>query len=158
MKNIMKKIDFCAELIGGIAFVLLILLTMANMISDWTVGKRFAEFDELVQSFFVWTTYIAMGVLYKNGEQIEVNFFVNMLSEKIRKIILIFVDVFSLLICSIMFYLSYDLAVRSITKTTAVLKLPYVFIDMALVIGFFLTDLNIVIRLASIVKGGKKDD
>ena len=158
LDKILKKLDICIEVIGCVAFALMIVFTMGNVLSDWTIGKRFAQLDEIVQSFFVWVTYVGMGVLYKNGEQMHVDFLVNLLPEKLRKVNDVFVDLFTLGISCIMFYQSWLLAAKSMNKTTAVMRIPYTLIDFALVIGFFTLSLYIVVRLIWMVRNGGKEN
>ena len=99
-----------------------------------------------------------MGVLYKNGEQMHVDFLVNLLPEKLRKVNDVFVDLFTLGISCIMFYQSWLLAAKSMNKTTAVMRIPYTLIDFALVIGFFTLALYIVVRLIWMVRNGGKEN
>lgn len=154
MNKIMKKLDFCIEIIGCLSFAAMIIFTMGNVFSDWFAGKRFAELDEIVQTFFVWVTYVGMGVLYKNGEQMHVDFLVNLLPEKWKKVNEVFVDLFTLGISCIMFYLSWVLAAKSMNKTTAVLRIPYTIIDFALVIGFCTMVLYIIVKIVNDVRNG----
>lgn len=158
MNKVMKKLDLCIEIIGCVSFAAMIIFTMGNVFSDWFVGKRFAQLDEIVQSFFVWVTYVGMGMLYKNGEQMHVDFLVNMLPEKLRRMDEIFVDLFTLVISCFMFYFSWVLAMKSGNKTTAVMHISYQIIDFALVIGFFTMILYIIVKMINEVKewGGRQ--
>lgn len=158
MNKIMKKLDFCIEVLGCVSMVVMVVFTMANVFSDWFIGKRFAQLDEIVQSFFVWVTYVGMGLLYKNGEQMEVDFLVNLFPSKFQKINKFFVDLFTLVISVIMFYLSWTLAMKSGNKTTAVMHISYKIIDFSLVIGFFTTVLYIIVKMINDIKNGGREN
>lgn len=158
MNKIMKKLDICIEIIGCVCFAMMIIFTMSNVFSDWFVGKRFAQLDEIVQAFFVWVTYVGMGMLYKNGEQMHVDFLVNLFPPKLKRINEIFVDLFTLVISCAMFYYAWTLAMKSGNKTTAVMHISYMLIDFALVIGFFTMILYIVVKLINEVRNGGKEN
>lgn len=158
MNKILRKLDICIEVIGCVSFAMMIIFTMGNVFSDWFVGKRFPHLDEIVQTFFVWVTYVGMGVLYKNGEQIQVDFLVNLFPPKLKKITEVFVDLFTLMISCIMFYLSWVLAAKSINKTTAVAHISYTIIDAALVVGFLAMILYIIAKLIEEIRNGGREN
>lgn len=80
------------------------------------------------------------------------DFIVKMMPEKIQRCCDIFVDVFSLFISVVMTNLAWKLAAKSFNKTTPVLRIPFTYIDFALVVGFFTLAAYIVAKLIEHVK------
>jgi TRAP-type C4-dicarboxylate transport system permease small subunit len=124
------------DIIGGVMLSVTILLTMFNVFGDWVFDKKFGEIDELTLAAFVWVVYIGMGELYKSGEHIRVDLLEKLLHEKANRILRIYIDVIDLIVSVAVTYYAVVLTIRSITKYTAILKIPYFYIDMAVVIGF----------------------
>ena len=147
MLKVMKKMDLVIEIIGCVCFAGMIICLMANVFCDYVFGRRFAEIDEVLKSFFVWVTYVGAGMLYKNGEQMQIDFLADKLPEKLRKTNDLFVDLFTLLISGVVCYYSWTLSIRSMVKTTAVAHIPYAIIDFALVVGFFTMFVYIIMKL-----------
>ena len=147
MSKVLKKLDSLIEIIGCVCFAGIIIVLTVNVFSDFIFGKRIPEADEIVQSFFVWVTYVGAGLLYKNGEQMKIDFIADMFPPVLRKINDIFVDIFTLVISGIMTYYAWILTAKSMIKKTPIAKIPYTFIDVALVIGFATMVLYIVVKL-----------
>jgi len=154
------KIGKMIDIIGSFMFSAMVLLTMFNVASDWMFNRRYGEIQEFVLAAFVWVGYVGMGELYKSDEHISVDLLGKSLPEKANRILSIFIDLIVMIISVIIMYFAIVLTLKSSTKYTAVLKIPYIYIDLAVVIGFTSTVIyaiqNIVknIRLLIVKKDG----
>jgi len=153
MTKLLKKLDLFIEIIGCICFAGIVIFLMANVFCDFVFGRRMAEIDEIVQSFFVWVTYVGAGLLYKNGEQMQIDFLADMLPPKLKKINDVFVDLFTLGIACVMSYYAWVLSARSMVKMTPIARIPYAIIDFALVVGFFTMVFYIIVKLFCRISG-----
>lgn len=158
--NFLRKIEKSIDFIGCISLVLIVLLTSSNIITSWFFDMRYPAIDDMVNTFFVWVTYISTGVLYKNGEQVTVDFVVDSMPPKARKLCEVFVDVFTMFISCVMTKLAWELSIKSMNKTTPSLEIPYSIIDFALVVGFATMVVYIAAKLFFSIKelmGGKEN-
>lgn len=156
-----NKLDKGIDFIGCISFACILVFTSSNIAFAWFFDMRYPQIDELVNTFFVWVTYVGAGLLYKNDEHISVDFIVRMLPAKLQRVCDIFVDIFSLFISVIMTKLAWQLAAKSFNKTTPVMHIPFTVIDFALVIGFFTLAAYIIAKLVMHIKQlkeGQKND
>lgn len=147
-----NKLDKGIDFIGCISFACILVFTSSNVVFAWFFDMRYPQIDELVNTFFVWVTYVGAGLLYKNDEHISVDFVVRMLPAKLQHVCDILVDVFSLCISAVMTKLAWQLAAKSFNKTTPVLHIPFTIIDFALVIGFFTLAAYIIVKLIAHIK------
>ena len=133
-------------------FSVMVLLTMFNVASDWVVNRRYGEIQEFVLAAFVWVGYVGMGELYKSNEHISVDLLAKSLPEKGKRILSIIIDIIVMVISVIIMYFAIVLTLKSYTKYTAVLKIPYIYIDLAVVIGFTST---VIYAIRNIVKNAR---
>ena len=146
LRKIEEKTEKIIDWIGSILFFLMLISTFFNIFSYWFTGKRYAEFDEIVLTLFVWVVFIACGPLYKHGEHIQVAFIVDGFKPLARNIANLIIDIFVAIITSLVIYYTWKLTVRSFSKYTQVLKLPYAIIDIGVLFGY------VSLLIASIAK------
>ncbi len=132
-----EKIENVLDRVGSILFFLMLISTFFNIFSYWFTKKRFAEFDEIVISFFVWVVYISCGPLYMHNGHIGVSFVVEGMRPLARAITRVLIDVLVFVVSAFVIYYTWKLMMRSFTKYTQVLKLPYAFIDLGVLFGYF---------------------
>lgn len=158
--NFLRKIEKGIDFIGSASLVLIVLLTSGNIVTNWLFDMRYPEVDDMVNTLFVWVTYISTGVLYKNGKQVTVDFVVDAMPPMAQKICNIFVDAFTLVISCVMTKLAWTLSLKSVNKTTPSMGIPYSIIDFALVVGFATMVVYIAVKLFVNIKelaGGKEN-
>lgn len=159
--SILRKVEKLIDILGGISLALIVVLTSSNIITNWVAHMRYPEIDDLVNTLFVCVTYLGTGVLYKNGDQISVDFLVDSMPPRVQKAVNLFVDVVCLLISSIMAKLAWDLCMKSQHLSTPSLKIPYFIVDIPLVVGFATMAVYIVAKLVyQVMKrtGGQNND
>ena len=61
--NFLKKAEKVIDIIGSIALVLIVILTSTNIFTNWISHMRYPALDDLVNTFFVYVTYISTGIL-----------------------------------------------------------------------------------------------
>lgn len=110
-------------------------LTLFDVFGYWITGRSFAQVQELILALFVWVVYAGMGELYKTGDQISIDLLEKVLPPKANRIIQMIIDVVVLAFSIVVTYYAVLLTIRSITKLTPVLKIPYCYIDAAIVLG-----------------------
>lgn len=146
LRKIEEKTEKIIDWIGSVLFFLMLISTFFNIFSYWFTGKRYAEFDEIVLTLFVWVVFVACGPLYKHGEHIQVSFILDSFKPRARNIANLIIDIFVAFISSLVIYYTWKLTSRSFSKYTQVLKLPYAIIDIGVLFGY------ISLLIASIAK------
>jgi len=141
-KTANKVIDF----IGGTMFLVMIVFTGINVFCMWIIGKRYSQLSEVVLSSFVWVSYISLGKHYRYKQCISVDFLVELLPPKSKKIIEIIQDVLVFCIGAVVLYLAIKLTGKSMNKYTAIIKISYFWIDLGVVLGFISLLLNIILK------------
>ncbi len=131
-----SKLDRAVNAIGGAVLALLILSTTLNIIGYWITGRRSGQVDDLVLSLFVWVVYIGVGSLYAGNGHISVSFLVELLPKGLQKAVRLFDDLVMLVASCAFAYYALKLSLRGLTLLTPVLKLPFFYIDISLVLGF----------------------
>ena len=158
----MKKINFLSgkiiDVIGGGMLTIMILLTMFNVFSDWVFDKRYGALEEVVLAAFVWVVYVGVGELYKTDDHISVDMLDRFIRGKAQYILRLIIDVVVLIVSIFITYYAFNLTVRSVTKFTAILKIRYVYMDTAVVIGFAMTVIHAIPRIIKNVKMLLKKD
>lgn len=146
MKN---KIKFLLanieEIVCGIALIITILTTLINIITGWIFGTRYGELQEFAILGFVWVTFAGIGIAYKHNAHICIDFFVTALPPKIRKTVILIVDLFLILFNLTFIYYAWQLALNAYVKTTSLTGIPYFYVDISVIIGFsFMTIYSII--------------
>lgn len=122
--------------VGCVAFAALLLMTLFNIASDWIYGRRYGQVEEIVSALFVWVVYVGAGLIYKRREHMSIDLFYNLLPKRAQAVMTVVIDALSLLISGVIAYYALLLTIKSTNKFTSVTKIPYVYIDLAVVIGF----------------------
>jgi len=150
----MKKnwFDKVSNIFGGVSMLFMLLLMLFNILSDWTVSRKYGEVDELVLVGFVWVVYIGSGSIYKQGEEISVRFLIDRLPAKAKAVMLIVDDIVAFIISCLLTYYGWLLTAKSVNKLTQVLRISYWIIDLPLVIGFGSLSIYIVIKYINRIK------
>jgi len=117
-------------------FVAIVLPAIFNVASYWIFDRSFGQIQEFVLAASVWVTYVGMGELYKSGEHISVDLLQKSLPERANRILTLLIDIVVLAVSLFVTYFSVILTLKSTNKFTAILRIPYIFIDLAVVIGF----------------------
>jgi len=133
----MKKIKIASivNFVGGFMLMGTVLLTLFDVFGYWIAGRSYAQVQELVLALFVWVVYSGMGELYKTGDQISIDLLKKVLPPKANLIVQMIIDLIVLAFSVVVTYCAVLLTIRSVTKLTPVLKLPYCYIDAAIVFG-----------------------
>ena len=143
-----KVLDFITCVVFGI----MVLCTTFNIFSYWFLNRRYGQFDEIVLALFMWVTFTCLGVLYRHDEHIAVTFLLDGRKPRVQLIMKIINDLFVVVTSIIFTYYAYKLTMRSFNKYTSLLKIPYAYIDLSVVIGYVSLTLVSAIRCGEHIK------
>lgn len=137
INNITRKIE---ELILSYGIILLAGITMGNVVSRKFFNHSWSFTEEVSQFILVIITFIGVGYAARKSRHIRMTAFYDMIGEKLKKVIILIVSFFTMLL---MFYLAYyameyTLNVMETQRLTPVLRLPFYLVVIWVPVGFVL--------------------
>lgn len=149
MKQILNNLE---EIICSIALCITIIAVMINTFLGWTIGKRFGQLEELAITGFVWVTFLGISVVYKRSSHIRIDFIVSTLPEKIKKVLNVSTNIIVMLFNAYIIYYAYVLTMGAIQKTTSLLNISYLYIDISVILGFLFMTIHSIRNLVSDIR------
>ena len=133
MKFILKYFE---ELLASIAIIIVVFAAFYGVISRYILNNPVAWSNEIATISFTWTVFLGAAAAWKNNKHIHLdlvyNFFPNkikIISDWVKNIILAVFFLFVL-------YLSIQFTITAYNKPTAILRIPFSYVDLPVVIFF----------------------
>ena len=124
------------ELLASIAISIVVISAFYGVISRYVLNNPVAWSNEVATIAFTWTVFLGAAAAWKNNKHIHLdlvyNFFPNkikIISDWLKNIILIIFIAFAL-------YLSIQFTIPAYNKPTAILRIPFSYVDVPVVIFF----------------------
>lgn len=146
----MKKLDTIVSkftaFVGGVTFVAMILIIVANVFARLLFMKSFAWAEEIAYLLLNWAVFMGVCYLYKTNGLVAIDVLVNALPAAVKRIIMLIVYVMMTLLNIGMIFWSFDLAMATWSgRTTAILKIPFFWYYIAVTVAaVILTGYSIV--------------
>ena len=125
------------ELLAAIAISIVVISAFYGVISRYILNNPVAWSNEVATIAFTWTVFLGAAAAWKSNKHIHLdlvyNFFPNkikIISDWLKNIILIVFIAFAL-------YLSIQFTITAYNKPTAILRIPFSYVDLPVVIFFF---------------------
>lgn len=150
LKKALAHID---ELTGAFFLCIVVFFTALNVILRYCFDNIIVEAEELILIAFIWSTYIGITCSYKHDQHVVIDVLVKALPKGVQKVLDILVDILLLVTNLYVAYLGVQLCANVGNKSTFVMRLPYVFIDCAIVFSFGLMSIYSVQKLWQKIKG-----
>ena len=133
----MKKfITHFNEIISSIAFTIMLLVVSINVISRYMFGHSFSFTEEIAFIGFTYTVFFGSCILFKTKSHVAIDILVDKLPEKLQHITVILTYVLLFVANLYFLYLSTYLSIEAWVRTTASLRIPYTFVDLAATYAF----------------------
>ena len=116
-----------------------------NIVTSWVAHTRLAEFEEIGTAAYMFSCYAAMGWMYKKKDFTEVTFVVNAMRPKMRWFFELFRYLFIVFFCVLLTVRGIELCGNSIQKKLTALQLPYIYLDVCIVFGFFIMGVRSIV-------------
>lgn len=140
------------EIVAGFFLIITVSSVVLNVFCRSIGLGTISTSEEIATISFVWSVYIGAVACYKRKMHIGVDMLVQMFSKKGRNIFAIFLVVVNLVIL----YLCVIFIMNSQEKPTPVLGISSNYLNIALLISFFLITVHSVIFLFQDIKKLKK--
>ena len=144
----MKKIfQHFEELAGCVFLVLFVGLTILHVILRYCFNFILSWAEEGILIAFVWCVFLGVITAFRTDRHVAIDVIVKRFSVKIQRIIGYAVDIMVLALSVYMTYLGIVLCMNVGVKSTFVLRLPYLYIDVVVVVCFGLISIIGIIKL-----------
>lgn len=142
MKKLLLNLD---DIISSIALIGITFITLLGVFMRYILENPLKWGEEFVLALTVWFVFVGYSSVMKRNMHISVDFFVARLPQKAQKAMEIFrYAVVSILTVIIFIILGYQLADLGWQKWTSILRIPYFYINLSLVVGGILAMLHII--------------
>lgn len=131
MKNSKKnKLSFLANLdviIASVILALLIVLTFMGVVWRYIFHAPFTWLEEVQTSCMVWITFAAAGAAFRTGNHVAIEMLVDLMPQKVQKIMEIFIAVVVVIILGYLFVqtIPYLQIFLESGRSTSMLHIPY---------------------------------
>lgn len=137
MKKLINQID---DVIGTLALIGILTITILNVFWRFILNKPFAWGEEVSIGLFVWLVFIGISSAMKRNRHIGVDYFVEKLPKPLKLVaIVIRAAAIYFVLLFVFVYLGYELMAQASSKLTPVLGISYQWIDLAVPLGGILT-------------------
>ena len=138
-KFILKYIE---EILASVAISTVVISAFYGVISRYILNNPVAWSNEVATIAFTWTVFLGAAAAWKNDKHIHLDLIYNFFPKKIKVIS----DLIKNIVLGIFFlyvlYLSIQFTITAYNKPTAILRIPFSYVDVAVVLFF----ISIIIR------------
>ena len=153
MKKLFSNFE---EIIAGCFLIITVSSVVLNVVCRSIGLGTISTSEEIATISFVWSVYIGAVACDKKKMHIGVDILVQMFSDKGKKIFAIFLDIFLVIVNFVILYLCIIFIMNSQEKPTPVLGISSNYLNIALLISFFLMSIHSVLFLYQDIKKLKK--
>ncbi|MCH4886505.1 TRAP transporter small permease [Acidaminobacter sp. JC074] len=141
MNNFLNRFKKDFELyIGSIFLTVTSVIVIMNVFTRYFLNFTFSWTEEIAVGAFVWVIFLGFANAYKKKSVIGVEVLVKLLPPRGRLVLNAITSIIVVLLSGSMFYLSFQYVMNS-TKITVALEISYIYIQISIVISFFLITL-----------------
>jgi len=135
-KKLNLFINNIEEILSSIAITIVVLSAFYGVISRYILNNPIAWSNEVATISFTWTVFLGAASAWKHNKHIHLDLAYNIMpivmkkiSDAVRNIILSIFFVFTL-------YLAVKFTISAYNKPTAILRIPFSYVDAAVVLCF----------------------
>jgi TRAP-type C4-dicarboxylate transport system permease small subunit len=153
MKKTLVRLLFNAEEIVSAAFLsVTVSVVIINVVLRYGFRSGLFWVEEVATTAFIWSIFVGAAAVYKRKMHIGIDLITRLFPESTRRVIVVVIDVMMITINSYVCYLSVLIIQSNRLKTTPVLNIPALYVNMAITVGFGLITLHALYFLYSDLK------
>ncbi len=145
------------EILAGIFTIVMVAVVVVNIVLRYFFGFIIEWSEEVSVISFVWASFLGASACYKHSLHIGVDFFIQSLPDIGKKILKITTTLFLMVLSITMFVLSTVYVIRS-KKTTPIMGISYIYINMSMMVSFFLITIHSIRFLIQNIRIKKNHD
>lgn len=141
------KILCLDQIIASFALIVLVAVTFLGVIMRYFFNAPFVWLEEVQLLCFIWLIFFGSPVVVRNGGHVAIDIVVDMMPEKLAKIVIHIATIVLILVVGFMCYQGILLIMQHqrTGRVSNILDIPYVVIYSAMPISFMLFILNLLI-------------
>jgi TRAP-type C4-dicarboxylate transport system permease small subunit len=130
--------------VAGLCFVILVIITFSGVIFRYFINRPILWQEEVQLWLFLWIIFFGSSVVFRNKAHVAIEMIVEMLPQKIQKVIDVLIYIVCLTGLIYLFWNSWALVSQfmATNKRTSVIAISNAFISSAIPIGCVLMILN----------------
>lgn len=157
MKRLGGWISNVDNIFASISLILIISVTVVGVFMRFVMGEPLKSTEEVSLALFVWFTFLGASVVTKEDGHVGIDYFVAKLNSSLQKVAFLFREAILLILNIFVFiYLGAQLTTQAATKLTPVLRVSYIYIDIAVVLSGLFSVIHIVTRIVRIWNKDKR--
>lgn len=126
-------------IITCVTLTLCTIVVNANVLMRYFLKRPLYWSEEVATGLFVWTVFIGSAYAYRKHAHLGVDILINILPEKIRKVVKVIMDLLELVTLIMLTRTSVQYVMNTMDKLTNTLRVPSWYISGAVPIGFGLS-------------------
>lgn len=135
LKNIVNFFNRLDGAIASVSLVLIITITVLGVFMRYVLGDPLKWTEEATLALMVWFTFLGSSNAFREDGHVSIDFIVERMGKRLRKVFDVFRYLVLIIILAIVFiWYGFQLAMQAGDKITPILKISYMYIDMAVVI------------------------
>ena len=143
MRKALTKLLFNAEEIVSAAFLsVTVSVVIINVVLRYGFRSGLFWVEEVATTAFIWSIFVGAAAVYKRKMHIGIDLITRLFPESVRRFIVVIIDAMMITINSYVCYLSVLIIQSNRLKTTPVLNIPALYVNMAITVGFGLITLH----------------
>ncbi|MBU8877578.1 TRAP transporter small permease [Bacillus sp. FJAT-29790] len=133
------------NIFASISLILIISVTVIGVFMRYVLGDPLKWTEEMTMALFVWFTFLGASVVTKEDGHVGIEYFVEKLNPVMRKIAFLFRQMVLIsLNVYVFFYLGIQLTALATDKLTPILRISYIYIDVAVVLSGVFSTIHIL--------------
>ena len=138
-----NMLDVLAKKIVIVLIGFLVVLVLVTVFFRYVLSIGIGWSDEVARYVNIWVALLGASVAFKCGEHVGVEFFRNLLPEKIAKITKFIINLAMLALLGLSEYYCYLYVIRSRAVTPS-LQIPYKWVQMSLFVGLAIITIHLL--------------
>lgn len=145
MNKTLKGILFNTEEIVSAAFLsVTVSVVIINVVMRYGFSSGIFWVEEIATTAFIWSVFVGAAAVYKRKMHIGIDLITQLFPESVRRIIVVAIDLMMITINGYVCYLSVLMMLSNRLKTTPVLNIPSMYVNMSITVGFGLIMLHAI--------------
>lgn len=153
LKQLGRWIANLDNIFASISLILIISVSVIGVFMRFIVGEPLTWTEEMTLALFVWFTFLGASVVEKENGHVGIDYFVEKLNPSFKRFALLgkelivgFINIF------VFVFLGSQLTAQAASRLTPVLRISYIYIDIAVVLGGLFAATHIILRIRKILK------
>lgn len=142
-----KSLEKIVNIIVTILFIIITIITFVQVITRYFMGISYFWAEELSRFSMVWITFLGATIAVSSSAHTRIDFFINLLPEKLKKFINIFDEFICMFFSIVISIYSIDTVKIAMKNVSTGLKLPMGFVYGALPFAGLFMALYFILRI-----------